>query len=86
MKLTIQELNFVNGNVMRIMENRVMSFTGCDKQTANLVANEILDLDRDSEKLLNAKMVSISEEEYEELLWKSEAFDKYERDFGNITT
>lgn len=27
--------------------------TGCDKTTANLVANEILDLDKAAERLLN---------------------------------
>lgn len=32
-----------------------MQMTGCNRQTANLVANEILDLDRDAGKLLNEK-------------------------------
>ena len=32
-----------------------MQMTGCNRQTANLVANEILDLDRDANKLLNEK-------------------------------
>lgn len=51
--LTMEELKTANNNVMIIMENRIMSFTGCNRQTANLVANEILDLDRDADKLLN---------------------------------
>lgn len=53
--LTMEELKTANNNVMIIMENRIMSFTGCNRQTANLVANEILDLDRDADKLLNEK-------------------------------
>jgi len=28
---------------------------------------------------------TISNDEYEELLWKSESFDRYERDFGTMT-
>ncbi len=53
--LTMEELKTANNNVMIIMENRIMSFTGCNRQTANLVANEILDLDRDADMLLNEK-------------------------------
>lgn len=53
--LTMEELKTANNNVMIIMENRIMSFTGCNRQTANLVANEILDLDRDTDMLLNEK-------------------------------
>lgn len=29
-----------------------MSMIGCDRRTANLIANEVLDLDRDADKLL----------------------------------
>lgn len=32
-----------------------MQMTNCDRATANLVANEILDLDRQSEQLLTEK-------------------------------
>lgn len=53
--LTMEELKAVKNNVITIMENRVMQMTGCNRQTANLVANEILDLDRDADKLLNEK-------------------------------
>ena len=53
MSLTREELKSVHNNVMVIMEKRIMQMTGCDKKTANLVANEVLDLDRDAEKLLN---------------------------------
>ena len=51
--LTREELKAAHNNVMTIMENRVMQMTGCNRRTANLVANEILDLDRDADKLLN---------------------------------
>lgn len=53
--LTMEELKAVKNNVITIMENKVMQMTGCNRQTANLVANEILDLDRDADKLLNEK-------------------------------
>ena len=51
--LTREELKKAHNNVMTIMENRVMQMTNCDRATANLVANEILDLDRESEQLLS---------------------------------
>ena len=51
--LTREELQKAKNNVMTIMENRIMQMTSCDRATANLVANEILDLDRESEQLLN---------------------------------
>lgn len=53
--LTREELKAVHNNIITIMENRVMQMTGCNRQTANLVVNEILDLDRDADKLLNEK-------------------------------
>lgn len=53
--LTMEELKSVKNNVIIIMENRVMQMTGCNRQTANLVANEVLDLDRDADMLLNEK-------------------------------
>lgn len=56
MRLTIEQLKAANNNVMTIMENRVILFTGCDRKAANLVANEILDLDRDSENLLTKEV------------------------------
>ena len=30
-----------------------MSMIGCDRRTANFVANEVLDLDRDADRLLS---------------------------------
>ena len=53
--LTMEELKSVKNNVITIMENRVMQMTGCNRQTANLVVNEVLDLDRDADMLLNEK-------------------------------
>ena len=50
--LTREELKANKNNVMTIMENRIMQMTGCNRETANLVANEILELDRQSEELL----------------------------------
>lgn len=55
MTTTREELKMFNNNVMTIMENRIMMFTGCDRKAANLVANEVLNLDRDAERLLNSK-------------------------------
>lgn len=49
--MTREELKNANNNVMTIMENRVMQMTGCSRATANLVANEILDLNEESLKL-----------------------------------
>ena len=48
-----EELKMFHNNVMTIMENRIMMFTGCDRKTANNCANEVLSLDRDSEFILN---------------------------------
>ena len=53
--LTREELKAVHNNIITIMENRVIQMTGCNRQTANLVVNEVLDLDRDADILLNEK-------------------------------
>lgn len=53
MKYLIEKLARSKNKVMTIMENRIMQMTNCDRPTANLVANEILELDRKSEELLN---------------------------------
>lgn len=55
MSLTLEELKENHNNVMSIMENRIMLITRCDRKTANLIANEVLDLDREAEFLLNNK-------------------------------
>lgn len=51
--LTREELKAVHNNIITIMENRVMQMTECNRQTANLVVNEVLDLDKQADKLLN---------------------------------
>ena len=51
----IEELKSVHNNVMTIMENRIMSMISCDRKTANLIANEVLNLDRESDHLLSEK-------------------------------
>lgn len=53
MTTTREELKSVKNNVMTIMENRIMMMTGCNRMTANLVANEVLNLDHDAEFILN---------------------------------
>ena len=52
MMLTKEELFNAHNNVMTVMENRIMRRTGCDRKTANMVANEILQLDSEAEFLL----------------------------------
>lgn len=52
MSLTLEELKENHNNVMSIMENRIIDMTKCDRKTANLIANEVLDLDREAEYLL----------------------------------
>ena len=52
MRLTKEEFKAAHKNIMTIMENRIMQMTSCDRATANLVANEILDLDRDADRIL----------------------------------
>ena len=53
MTLTREELKSAHNNVMTVMENHIMQIIGCDRRTANLVANEVLDLDRDADRLLS---------------------------------
>lgn len=53
MVLTREELKEAHNNVMTVMENRIMSIVGCNRTTANLVANEVLNLDMEAEWLLN---------------------------------
>lgn len=53
MRLIREELKAAHNNVMTVMENHIMMLGHCDRTTANLIANEVLDLDRDAEWLLN---------------------------------
>ena len=60
MTLTREELKAAHNNIMTVMEDHIMMLAHCDRRTANLVANEILDLDRDADRLLS------EEDKYEE--------------------
>lgn len=51
--LTKEELKNAHNNVMTVMENHIMQICGCDRATANLIANEVLDLDKEAENLLD---------------------------------
>ena len=53
MTLTKEELKAAHNNIMTVMENHIMMLAHCDRRTANLIANEILDLDRDADRLLS---------------------------------
>ena len=51
-KLTKEELKAANNNIMTVMENRIMTLAHWDRTTANLIANEVLDLERDAYRVL----------------------------------
>ena len=53
MTLTREEFKEARHNIMTVMENHIMLLARCDRKTANLVANEVLDLDRDADRLLS---------------------------------
>lgn len=55
MFLTLEELKENHNSVLSVMENRIMLMAGCDRKTANLIANEVLDLARDAKVLLGNK-------------------------------
>ena len=68
MKLTKEEFKAANNNIMTVMENRIMMLARCDRTTANRIANEILDLERELKTL---KENSISKEVFEKMKSKS---------------
>lgn len=47
------ELKNNHNNIITVMENHVMQMIGCDRHTANLVVNEVLELDRQAEGVLS---------------------------------
>ena len=53
MRLTKEEFKAAHNNIMTVMENHIMMIAHCDRTTANLVANEVLDLDRDADRILD---------------------------------
>lgn len=48
MVLTREELKNAKNNIMVIIENRTVSMIGCDRVTLNLIAYEVLNIDRDA--------------------------------------
>ena len=52
MTLTREELKAAHNNIMTVMENHIMMLAHCDRTTANLIANEVLDLERDAVRIL----------------------------------
>ena len=52
MRLTKEELKAAHNNIMTVMENHIIILAHCDRTIANLIANEVLDLDRDADRLL----------------------------------
>jgi hypothetical protein len=55
----LEEFKAAHNNIMTVMENHIMPMTGCDRKTANLVANEVLDLDREIDSLLETPTENI---------------------------
>ena len=68
MTLTREELKNAHNNVMTVMENHIMLMACCDRTTANLIANEVLELDRDAEWLLSHNEEPKAEKTFEEML------------------
>ena len=52
MKLTKEEFKVANNNIMTVMENHIIMLARCDRTTANRIANEVLDLERDADRIL----------------------------------
>ena len=59
--LTLEELKSVHNNVITIMENRIMSMISCDRKTANLIANEVLNLDTEADYMLREREVTVQD-------------------------
>ena len=68
MRLTKEEFKAAHNNIMTVMENHIMMLAHCDRTTANLIANEVLDLERELKTL---KDDSISKEAFEKMKSKS---------------
>ena len=79
MALTREELKNAHNNVMTVMENHIMTMVGCDRRTANLVANEVLQLDRDSEWLLSNEEEE-KDKTFEELLEEGKIICHYTKE------
>ena len=71
MKLTKEEFKAANNNIMTVMENHIIMLARCDRSTANRIANEVLDLERDADRILEELKVEekcdlITKEEFKE--------------------
>ncbi len=47
------ELKNNHNNIITVMENHVIQMIRCDRHTANLLVNEILELDRQADEILS---------------------------------
>lgn len=47
-----RELKENHNNVITVMENHIMQMIRCDRHIANLIANEVLELERQAEDIL----------------------------------
>ena len=74
MKLTKEEFKVANNNIMTVIENHIIMLARCDRTTANRIAKEVLDLERELKTL---KGDSISKEAFEKM--KSKAYKKGHR-------
>ena len=68
MRLTKEEFKAAHNNIMTVMENHIMMLAHCDRTTANLIANEVLDLERELKTL---KDDSVSKEAFEKMKTKA---------------
>ena len=71
MKLTKEEFKVANNNIMTVMENHIIMLARCDRTTANRIVNEVLDLERDADRILEELKVEekcdlITKEEFKE--------------------
>lgn len=55
MSLTMKELNDAHNNIMTVMENHLMNMCGCNRKLANLMANEVLELNEQIDCALNRR-------------------------------
>lgn len=71
MKLTKEEFKVANNNIMTVMENHIIMLARCDRTTANRIVKEILELERDADRILEELKVEekcnlITKEEFKE--------------------
>lgn len=50
-----EEFTAAHNNIITVMENHIMMLAHCDRTTANLVANEVLDLNIRIESILEER-------------------------------